>query len=277
MKRHAFLVIAITLALQAPAQDVPEVYRDLENNYHQDAFEACVRMEKVVETFIHDRLDTLASNSLFYIGDSYNQLGDRKKALTYFERENKILQSLGMTQTIDFSNSLNNLAYLYLQDGNYISAGITADELIVNDRKIFAPTDNNFVTTVIYVADIYIQLDRLKDAETLLSTTLKHHGKSTTSRGLLLSKLGDLYSFSGEYSRASTSLKEALGIHMEQSGEESPEYTSTAIALGVLYINQGKYPEAQEIFEVALSILDPSDNAYASVLNNHALVLQSLG
>ncbi len=61
------------------------------------------------------------------------------------------------------------------------------------------------------------------------------------------------------------------------SGEESPEYISTAINLGVLYMGQGKYPEAEEIFEVALSKIEPTEPAYTAILNNQALVFQNLG
>lgn len=277
MQRVILVFISTALTFTLRAQPGPSVYEALEKNYFQGAFEACVAMEKDVESFTRNRLDTLASNSFFYIGDAFNQLGDTRKALFYFEHEKKILQSLQMTYTPDYSNSLNNLAYLYLLDGNYTSAGATADELLVNDRKIFLPTADEFVSSVLYVADIYIQLDRFRDAEKLLQATLKPQGDGNANRGLLLNKLGDLYSYTGEYSRASKALLEALDVHLEHSGEESPEYITAAISLGVLYMNQGKYPEAEEIFEVALSKVDPSDPVFATLLNNQALVLQSLG
>ena len=277
MKRLFILLSLSGLSLPAWAQQVPEVYRTLEEKYHQNAFADCIAMEKQVDSFSRNRLDTLASNTYFYLGDAFNKLGEIRKALFYFEREKQTLQSLGMTGTEDYSNSLNNLAYLYLQDGNYKAAGIAADALISNDRKLYNATDAAFIQSVLYVADIYLQLDRLKDSESILLATLKSQRGKSVNTGLLLNKLGDLYSYTGEYSRASRSLMEALDVHQEESGEESPEYIMSAINMGILYMNQGKYPEAQEIFDVALSKVDASQPAYASVLNNQALVLQSLG
>lgn len=277
MRRLSFLIIFTVLSIAAWPQQLPAVYEALQKHYDENAFEACIRMEKQIEAFTHNRLDTLSSNSFFYIGDAYNQLGQIKKALYYFELERQTLVSLGLTHTSDYSNSLNNLAYLYLQDGNYARAGSTADELIINDRKLFSATANDFVSSVLYVADIYLQLDRLKDAEALLLSTLKPQQKHSQNRGQLLNKLGDLYSYTGQYTKASKALLEALDVLAESSGEESPDYISAAITLGILYMNQGKYPEAEEIFEVALSKMDPSEVAYASLLNNQALVFQSLG
>ncbi len=277
MKRRCSFILFACIGFPALCQQLPAVYEALESNYNRNAFEACIKLEKQVETFTRDRLDTLASNSFFYLGDAYNQTGEITKALFFFERENKVLRQLGMQHTEDYSNSLNNLAYLQLQAGNYIQAGRTADELISNDRKMFPPADDRFVTSVLYVADIYLQLDRLKDAENLLLNTLKPQNNESINRGLLLNKLGDLYSYTGQYTKAGQCLDEALDVHAETSGEESAGYVSAAITLGVLYMNQGKYPEAEEIFDVALSNLEPSESAYASVLNNQALVLQSLG
>lgn len=277
MKFLSFLLLLGVSGYSASAQSLPTVYAALETNYLTNAFENCVRMEKEVEAFTRNRFDTLSANCFFYIGDAYHQLGQIKKALPYFEREKELLHSLGLSHTSDYSNSLNNLAYLYLQDGDYVRAGMTADQLLETDRKLFSEKDEAFVMSVLNVADIYLQLDRLKDAEALMTETLRSQPKKSVNHGLLLNKLGDHYSYRGQYTRASKALNEALDVHAEVSGEESAEYVSAAINMGILYMNQGKYPEAEEVFDVALSKLDASEPAYASVLNNHALVLQSLG
>ena len=277
MKYLNFLVILVGSYLPLHSQQQPDVYVELERNYNENAFESCIRMTRQVEAFASNRLDTLAANSFFYLGDAYNQMGETKKALHYFEREKQTLESLNLDRTTDFSNTLNNLAYLYLEDGDYAKAGAIADRLIANDRLLFPPGADEYVATVTYVSDIYIQLDRIRDAEQLLLHTLKAQQKKSINRGVLLNKLGDLYSYSGQYSRASRTLQEAIDLLSEAAGEESAEFISTAINMGILFMNQGKYPEAEEIFEVALSKVDEREPAYASLLNNQALVFQSLG
>ena len=277
MNYLCILFIAVASYLPAYSQQQPDAYLQLEKHYNEGSFEACVKIVKQVEAFTRNRLDTLAANSFFYLGDAYHQTGDLKKALHYFELEKQTLQALGLNHTSDFSNSLNNLAYLYLQDGNYGKAGAIAEELLAHDRVLFAPTAQEYISTVVEVAEIYLQLDRIKEAEAILISTLRQQPKNTVSRGVLLNKIGDLYSYSGQYTRALRALTEALDIHSELAGEESLEYINAAINLGILFVNQGKYPEAEEIFEVALTKVAPSEMAYASLLNNQALVLQSLG
>lgn len=253
------------------------VYATLEENYNQNAFEACIAMEKQVQAFADNRLDTLVANSFFYLGDAYNQLGEIEKALAWFEKEKTARYALQLGQTEDYSNSLNNLAYLYLTHGDYALAGKAADELLAVDRKLYDARDIRFITSVLYVADIYLQLDRIREAERLLVSTLRAQDRQSHNSGVLSNKLGDLYTYSGEFSRAQRALMMAVDIHADEGGEESAAYLNAAINLGILYMNQGKYPEAEEIFEVALSKLDRAEIAYAAVHNNQALVFQSLG
>ena len=277
MKRLFLFVILAGFSLPLYPQEQPAVYLELERNYNENSFEACIRMAKQVQSFTHNRIDTLAANSFFYLGDAYNQVGETRKALHYFELQKETLATLKLERTADFSNTLNNLAYLYLQEGDYAKAGAIADNLIANDRLLFPPTADEYVSSVMYVADIYIQLDRIRDAEQLLTSTLRAQEKNSVNRGVLLNRLGDLYSYSGQYTRASRVLMEAIDLLGNEAGEESTEFINTAINLGILFMSQGKYPEAEEIFEVALSKVNESEPVYASLLNNQALVFQSLG
>lgn len=277
MKFLLTAILTIRFCSTVWAQSLPAVYRQLEQHYNGNAFEACVDMERQVERFLHNRLDTLAANSLFYLGDAFYQMEKPEKAVSCFEREKNTLYALGLSNTDDYSNSLSNLAYLYLEAGDYTRAGHAADELLDVDRKIYPPNDRRYAESILSIADIYLQLDRLPDAERILLHAVKAQKKKTLVLGILSNKLGDLYTYTGQYSRAERYLTESLEIAAVEAGENSVEYANTAINLGILYMSQGKYPEAEEIFDIALSQLDPSDNAYMPLLNNQALVFQSLG
>lgn len=277
MKYLVTAILACCLSTAVQAQSLPPVYRQLEEHYNQNAFEACLDMEKQVQRFAHNRIDTLAANSLFYLGDAFYQMGNTNKAVTCFEGEKKTLFALGLSNTEDYSNSLSNLAYLYLEAGDYSRAGHAADELLDINRKIYTPDDQRFAESMLSITDIYLRLDRFPDAEKILLHAVKAQKKKTLVRGLLLNKLGDLYTYTGQYSRAEKYLMESLEINAAEAGENSAEYANTAINLGILYMSQGKYPEAEEIFDIALSQIDPSESAYAPLLNNQALVFQSLG
>src|SRR3546814_18077379 len=118
-------------------------------------------MAKQVQSFTHNRIDTLAANSFFVLGDAYNQIGETRKALHYFELQKEILATLKLQHTTDFSNTLNNMAYLYLKEGDYARAGSIAENLLANDRLLFPPTSDDYGRTVIYLTTFYIKLHRI--------------------------------------------------------------------------------------------------------------------
>ena len=277
MKKLLYFTFTFGLYCSVFAQPIPEAYQKLETGYNKNDFEACLKLSSEIEGFAINRIDTIVANSFFYLGESHNQLGDLDKALGYFERENTIRKKLSEADRTSYSNSLYNLMYLYLQAGHYEKAGASADELLMNDRKIYDAGSPEFAASVFNIADVYIQLDRFNEAEKLLTSTIKRQPKRSLPEGNLLNKLGDLYSYTGQFSKASKALEASADILFDVAGENSPEYLSAAINLGILYMNQGKYPEAEEVFEIALNIIDPSLAGYNAVLNNQALVYQSLG
>lgn len=277
MKKLSCLLFLVASATLAFSQGNSETYALLETRYESSEYDACIKMVKEVESFAANRLDTMAANSFFYLGDAYLQAGNEAKALQYFEREKQLRAKLPAGDGTHYSNSLYNLAFAYLQAGKYPEAGKTAEELLAYDRKLYDANSAEFASTVMSVADIYLKVDRLNEAERLLKSTLKRYPKNTVIEGQLLTKLGDLYSYRSEFSNATKALEQATEVLFHTAGDDTPEYTSAAVALGILYMGQGKYPEAEEIFDVALSILDPAEVAYANVLNNQAYVYKSLG
>jgi CHAT domain-containing protein/Tfp pilus assembly protein PilF len=261
------------------AQEVPALYKQLEESYNNSDFDACLKLEPQVEAFAAGRIDTLASNSLFYIGYAYQELGNINKAISFYEREKNLVAKLPNRDDEAYSASIYNLASIYLEAGKYEKAGIAADELLTNDKKIYSQSSPQFVASAINIADIYIQLDRFKEAEHVLLSTLKHQEKNSLNEGTLLNKLGDFYTYTGQYAKASKALERATDVLFDVAGEDSGEYMMAAINLGILYMGQGKYPEAEEVFEVALNLISPETNPvnYNSLLNNMSLVYQSLG
>jgi CHAT domain-containing protein/Tfp pilus assembly protein PilF len=277
MKNSILLLLFALLFSKVAAQDVPPIYYQLENSYEKSEFDACIKMAKDIEKLMASRLDTVAANSLFYLGDSYLQSGNQKMAVTYFEKEKVMRSKLPMGDGISYSTSLFNLAYAYLEAGQYANAGATADELLAHDRKTFGADAAEFVSSVLSIADIYIKVDRIKDAEKMINGAVKRQQKNSVLEGQLLAKLGDVYTYGSQFAKAENTLQQATDILFNVAGEDSPEYISAALNLGILYMSKGKYPEAEEIFDVALTIIPPSEPTYADVLNNQGLVYKNLG
>jgi CHAT domain-containing protein/tetratricopeptide (TPR) repeat protein len=269
--------VVVAFAAVAQTANVPKVYQDLERNYEAQDFEACVKLEKDVELLAQNQRDTIVANSFFYVADAHHQLGSLDRAISWFEREKALRSDLGLTATDEFSGSLFNLAYVHLEAGNYAQAALFADEVIANDKKVYGVNSEEFVQSILNTVDIYRQLDRFSGAEKLLTSTIKEQDKNSLRQGVLLSKLGDLYTMTSQYSKASRTLQSALDIIEQTSDDNSPEFVTATINLGILYMSQGKYAEAEEAFDYALGEITPDADAYPGLINNQATVYQQLG
>lgn len=277
MNKVLCFILCLCGLFAANAQQTPVEYFEIENAFNEGDFEKCIKASSEIENLIKLRTDTIAANCLYYLAEAHIAVGNLTKGIEYYERE-KNLRETHLTQyPVEYSNTLFNLAYWYLQAAQYAKALTNAEAVLSNDKKLYKVESQEYVNSVLNIADIYIQLDRFKELEQLLQNTLKKQAKGSLSHGLLLNKLGDLYLYAQQYSMSQKALEEAVEILFDAAGENSGEYATAAINLGVLYMQQGKYPEAEEIFEVAANIVDPSSVAYNGVLNNQALVLQNLG
>jgi CHAT domain-containing protein/tetratricopeptide (TPR) repeat protein len=275
--KKLFCLSLFICSIAAYSQEIPAAYTKLETDFNNSEFEACAKAVAEIEKMALNRIDTVGANSYYYLGEAYNQLGNLDKAVAFFEKEKIIRAKLQNVDPLSYSNSLYNLMYINLQAGNYAKAGQYADEVIVVDKKVHDVSSADYAATIYSVADIYIQLNRFDDAEKILKSTIKRQPEKSIGMGTLYNRLGDLYTYIGQFSKAQQSLETSLDILFDAAGENSAEYISAAINLGSLYMSQGKFPDAEEIFEVALNQINPSELAYTTVLNNQALVYQSLG
>jgi CHAT domain-containing protein/Flp pilus assembly protein TadD len=270
-----FFLVSVFFAFQSSAQQLPPIYKDIENHYNNGDYEACAKLEAKGVAFASNRKDTLATNVYFYLGDAFNQLGSIEKAITFWEKQKDLLGELKIDD--EYSIMLYNLADLYLKTGNYAKAGTVADQLLAADKKLYKISSDEYVATVLSVVDIYFQLDRLKEEMNLLQTTLKQQTKNSLNEALLLNKLGDLYTYKGEFTKANQALDRAVAIFANNLNESSLFSLIAQSNLGILFKEQGRYPEAEEQFEAVLKKADPAENIYYPTLNNLGLVQWYLG
>lgn len=269
----ALLIIGVT----THAQDIPKLYLDIENNFNTENYQACAKMEKALAELALQRNDTLIANAYYYVGLSNSLLGKFEKAISLFEKEKTVRESLGLQNSEDYGNVLSNLVGLYFETGNNEKAASLAYLLLDNDKKTYGITSEIYVQSILNTASVLRDVDKLKEAQTLLESSLKQQEKGSANYGLLSLKLGDLYSYLGQYTKASKTLNEVFPIIEKQFGLNSPEYLDALVITGTHYVRQGKYPEAEETFDHALDLLKPEEGTYMSALNDQALVYRSLG
>lgn len=277
MKGPIYFLVLFLIGITAYAQEIPKLYQDIENTFNSENYEACVKMEKALADFAQQRNDTLVANAYYYVGFANSMLGKTDKAIALFEKEKSVRESLSLQNSEDYSNVLSNLLGLYFEIGNNDKAVLLSNQLLENDKKNYGVTSDIYVQTVLNSASVLRDIDKLKDAQTLLESSIKQQEKGSANYSLLQLKLGDLYSYKGSYSKASKTLAEANPLIEKQFGLNSPEFLDALVITGTHYVRQGKYPEAEEIFDQALDLLKPEEETYMSALNDQALVYRSLG
>lgn len=277
MKNVCFVFACLFSSSFVFAQNLPKLYTEIVERYNEQNYETIIGLTKDVDVLARNRKDTIVANSFYYIANSYRNLGQPENAITWFEREKGLRSDLGLVETSEFSGALYSLALVYLEAGQYAKAETMAADLLANDKRIYGVRTEEYVSTVQSVADIYTQLDKFPEAEKLLLESLRAQEKNSSLEAAVHSELGGLYTVNGQFQKATRHLNDALAI-LEKQHDTDSRFTLTAtVNLGILYLTQGKFAEAEEAFDYVLANMSQDEPTYFNVLNNQALVYQSLG
>src|SRR5690606_5893515 len=122
-----------------------------------------------------------------------------------------------------------------------------------------------------------IRLDRINDAEKLLVSAIRQQPKEDLSRGVLLSELADIYTYTSRFTMAERTLEDAIEIISNTAGEGSSEFITASINRGILQLESGRLAEAEETFDYVMSEITPDEPAFVATLNNQGLVYHGLG
>jgi len=277
-----FALLLVSLHALGQRAIVPEeIYPHLDSLYKAAAYKACLQLEIEVAASLASRKDTLAARIYSLMGDSHFSLGNQKGALPYYEKEIELRRNLGQSKTTEFSNGLYNLTYLYGELGEYAKAKKTGEELLICDAQLKGLESEEYVSSLLFYLDILQKSGDYLKAKEVGENGLRDVGKKNPQYASLLSRVADVYSSLGLYSKAEANFQNAIALLTEGEGENSLNTINSVINLANLYSNQGRYPEAEEMLTSAISVLKVStdENApknYATALNNLALVQQAL-
>jgi tetratricopeptide (TPR) repeat protein len=112
---------------------------------------------------------------------------------------------------------------------------------------------------------LYYRQRNIKKAAKFFNDAFQNSGAETLpNRADLLTNMGAVYHAKREYAKAENYLTQALETTELIVGPEHPDVTLSLAALGVLYIDMGKYAEAEEQFVRALGILNTHNSLLAT-------------
>ncbi|MEG4114145.1 MULTISPECIES: CHAT domain-containing tetratricopeptide repeat protein, partial [unclassified Microcoleus] len=197
-----------------------------------------------------------------------------------YQRSLTIREKLFGSEHPDVAASLNNLAEMYRQMGNYAQAEPLYQRSLTIREKLFGSEHPDVAGSLNNLAEMYRQMGNYRQAEPLYQRSLAISEKALGSEHLdvatSLNNLALLHTDMGNYRQAEPLYQRSLAISEKALGLEHPDVATSLNNLAVLYLQMGNYTQAEPLYQRSLAILEKvlgSEHPdVAQSLNNLALL-----
>jgi len=186
-------------------------------------------------------------------------------------------QTLGPDH-LDVASSLNELAGLYLDQGQYVRAEPLFQRALQIREQTLGPDHALVARALNNLALLSWLQGRYTEAEPLYQRAMQIEEQTPsadpTMRTLLCSNLAHLYQDQGRYAEAEALYQRALALWGQHLGSDHPSMMRTLNGLAGLCCKQGRYTEAEQLYQRALAIWEqlfgPDHPDVAHLLNGLA-------
>jgi CHAT domain-containing protein/Tfp pilus assembly protein PilF len=215
----------------------------------------------------------------------YYKKGLYEKAIYFGEQAKIAAQKESGIDSRNYANSLNNLALLYNNMGNYTKAEPLYVEAMNIWKKVLGTEDPDYATSMNNLAFLYHNTGNYTKAEPLYVEAMniwkKVLGTEHPDYALSLNNLAGLYSNTGNYEKAEPLFVEAMNIRKKMLGTQHPDYAQSLNNLAALFESMGNYTKAEPLYVEALNIwkkvLGTEHPDYAQSVNNLAVLYYKMG
>jgi tetratricopeptide (TPR) repeat protein len=180
----------------------------------------------------------------------------------YRNDEQHILDQIEETlevRGLEFAYSLDNLAFLYQEQGEYEKALPYFQRALELRQEILGDTDIDTAYSLDNLALLYYEQGEYEQAEKHFKQSLQIKLRFTEPDNLVIADSQDnlafLYQDQKRYADAETLFQEALELRQQSCGEFSQEVAYSLDCLASLYEQQENYPEAANYLQKSLAIL----------------------
>lgn len=211
--------------------------------------------------------------------------GRYDEALPMAEQVLAIREKMLGVEHLDVASSLNNLANLYADKGDYVKAEILYQRALAIREKVLGPEHPSVAGALDNLALIYADKGSYEKAEPLHQRALailekvlgpEHPNVATSCNNLAL-----LYQVKGDFAQAEPLYQRALVIWEKALGPEHPRVAASLHNLGNLLYIKGDYVRAEPLHQRALAIrekaLGPEHPDVAGSLSSLAILYSEKG
>ncbi|MEH1786653.1 MAG: DUF2225 domain-containing protein [Nostoc sp.] len=213
-------------------------------------FEQALQLYRQANTPDGQKLRPLEADTLSYIAKIYSELGEKQKALSYYNQALSLYRQVGDKKSEGVS--LNNIGSVYYFLGenqkalSYYNQSLLLHRLIGNKSGI-ATTLNN-------VGKVYLNLGENQKALSYFSESLSLHQQAGDKRGIpvALNNIGIVYLNLGENQKALSYFSESLSLHQQATDKRG--IPTDLNNIGKVYSNLGEHQKALDYYNQCLPL-----------------------
>ncbi|MEO9482733.1 MAG: CHAT domain-containing tetratricopeptide repeat protein [Ekhidna sp.] len=235
--------------------------------------------EKIKEVFL-SKEDTVAANMYSYLAEAYDyELSEYQTALDFYSLELELRRKIEPEG--DHKDLLYNMATLQQELGYYKEAEQFLTTIRASDATAYGKNSAEYFDSSRALIELYLQTEQVEKGLDISKEIQKEVAKNSVEEAVSYKWIGDSYAIEGSFKKSEKNLLRGIKTFEENGLEATFEYAATLNSLGVLYMEKGKLPEAEEILQEALDVVNrmqgDNEDAVAGVENNLALVYFNLG
>jgi CHAT domain-containing protein len=276
---------AVDSVAQKQVDSLIQVSRTLTNARAFDkAFEVAATAEKLA-------LEKLGQESAAYGSCCFNRgkimyfKGDNLESESWFKKSIAIQEKVLGRKHPDYAASLNGLAILYRQMGQYEKAEQLYLESIAIREKALGTKHPDYAVSLINLAVLYRNMGQYEKVEPLYLESKaileKNLGREHPSYAGNLHNLAVLYWNMGQYEKAEPLYLESKAIREKALGRKHPDYAASLLNLAVMYRDMGQYEKAEPLYleskDIQEKALGREHTDYAASLINLAIFYKNMG
>ncbi|MEO1255348.1 MAG: tetratricopeptide repeat protein, partial [Bacteroidota bacterium] len=257
-----------------------KLYNKLESAYLDYEYSEILDKEETIKEVFLDKEDTVAANMYSYLAEAYDyEMGDFQTALDFYNLELELRDKIDPDG--ERKNLFYNMATLQTELGYYGQAEEYLLQIRESDIEEHGKKSEEYFDVSRALVELYLQTEQVGKSLDVAEDINKVVEKNTINEAVSFKWIGDSYSIEGSFKKGERSLLKGLKTCEENGLQATFEYASIINSLGVLYLDKGKIPEAEELFERAIDIVNriqgENDDMIANLKSNLAQVYFELG
>jgi CHAT domain-containing protein/Tfp pilus assembly protein PilF len=279
-------LFAVALLLQnQPPQDWASLDRQAEDLYTRGDLKEAIRVANLAVDAASGAQQS--GHSMDRLGFFEYTFGDYKNGERHLRQALELRKGTQGADTIDYSESANDLALFCRDSANLPEGRALAEEAVAIRSRLLGAADlrvaeslDTLGSIAAYQGDYDFAISRFEEARAIHEAQPDAAGLGE-EYGTLCINLAGTYQRVGKYAQAEALFAKGLEVLRRKPGVNHPSYSTSLVAYAFLQADLGHYSVAEKLYDesgkLLLEQLGEQHPYYTTYLNNRAALYTALG